>query len=496
MFRTNLDTSVLMVLFVCSSAGAADKTSLADNDQSMAVFVGVPVLDVAWSPTGCLAYGGRNGVLGVLDGYGHPIWTAPVGAYGKDDPRGMYDKDAHISGVGFVTRPEGEVVVATSYDTSLRYFSATTGEFLYRPAELEPLDSVTLHLVPGSDDSPVPQKVLERIRDLQISQITSVALAPNGKWLAFVTKKNLLEVWDTRFWEAGNTPSVNGFGRKIHFFYGLNHGTYMGFGPVAISPDGQWLVSGAQFVLVFKPTTLDLVSRFKSPADGRAVTALACRPGVSGLEIAVGNYDGQVFLWRVNTEEPPFDNFKDTKVKSFARNVTPAKKVKIQAPQLTGKTGQEIRNAPTQVQHFSAGSLGRAHENLVGGLKFSPDGKWLISVGMSTVRKNFIGLGTEGEYNYNGPVELRSKNAVRIWDVATGRLVKEFDNSLTDSTMSVLRDGQDKGSSALTVAVAPNGQTIAVGFTDGTIRFWPMPKSDEVATTETGPVPVAVVPEN
>jgi WD40 repeat protein len=206
-------------------------------------------------------------------------------------------------------------------------------------------------------------------------------------------------------------------------------------------------------------------------------------------------------LWQVDTTFPPFDNFKNQgkNVSKYPSNVSAgadeARKKREAVPDRQARQA-EVINAGKLLQRFTAGSLGRAHENLVGDLAFSLDGKWLVSVGMSTGRPSFVPLGTKGEFSYAGPVELRSKNFVRIWEVETGRLVQTFDNSRTDSTISVLRDGQDKGSSALTVAVSPDNTTIAVGFTDGTIRFWPMPKSDQLATTETGTVPVAVVPED
>ena len=134
----------------------------AEPEALAAVAVGEPVLDLAASASGkYIAFGGRAGVLGVMSADGKVIWTSEgynqgLAADGSRPPltgiglnaRGTvlwttheppknalvagYDEDASITGIGFLSTPNGEVVVAGSTDCTLRFFKADDGTFLFQ----------------------------------------------------------------------------------------------------------------------------------------------------------------------------------------------------------------------------------------------------------------------------------------------------------------------------------------------------------------------------
>lgn len=450
MFRYNLLVVLIVLLGALSSAVA--------NESPAILNVGAPVLTLAVSPSNVhLGFGGLGGTVGVVD-------TATFVERWRAD---VYSPDAHIMGVGFVRRSDEEIVVAGSQDTTIRFFSARDGTFLYRPPELEPLDGEMAFAVPGPHLAPNKRAAAARAHKRRYPLISSMAVAPNGHWLAYICGDHILVQWDTRFWRKGErgAESYNSFGQQIQLIDGVKRHTYMGLGPVTISIDGQYVISGGQLCTIYRVRDLALLSRFDAPNEkARAITALACRPQVEGLEVALANRDGHVVLCQINTAVEPLAYWADTKVMQFPTGVRLSKAVRSQTTKAPPEAmaAQQPFNAPRSQRIFTVSSLGRAHENFAEDLVFTPDGQYLISAGSALVANNAPALATRPDLCYDGP--MPDKNCLRIWEVETGRLVGE------------LGDGK---TSALALALSPDGQTLYAGFEDGTIRRWPMPTTGE-----------------
>ena len=105
----------------------------------------------------------------------------------------------------------------------------------------------------------------------------------------------------------------------------------------------------------------------------------------------------------------------------------------------------------------------RGHQDGVNAVAFSPDGQFLIS--------------GAGDIDSEG-VRRPQDTTVRLWRVRDGGLVRTFTGH---------RD------IAVSVAVSPDGRTIASASRDGVIRFWAMPQGAGAGRRDQGrgdgPVP-------
>jgi WD40 repeat protein len=70
-----------------------------------------------------------------------------------------------------------------------------------------------------------------------------------------------------------------------------------------------------------------------------------------------------------------------------------------------------------------------------------------------------------------GPAFAEQTNDLQLWDVAGGSVVATIKTGVTDQSVF-----------ATTLAVSPNGNTFALGFTDGTTQLWDMGTLTKLAT--------------
>jgi RNA polymerase sigma factor (sigma-70 family) len=280
-----------------------------------------------------------------------------------------------------------------------------------------------------------PAIVLTGHRD----QVMGIAYSPDGRLLATSGLDHVIRLWDARTGEAKgrleNTPDPKRY-----------HGT-PALSQVAFSPDGKVLAVGrGDGVLIWDLATQKEVQRFAS-AD-----CIAFSP--DGKLLACGGWD----LGHGNRGL----------IQLFDRG--------------TGKRLRELRGHLTPVE----------------GLAFSPDGRSLLSRG-----RRQRGLRIDGGV----PRKLETKH-IRIWDLATGSERRGFSSYSDSSPVTVAPDGRTvaepgwpvrlvetatgrtraelsgpKGY-AYTAAFAPDGRTLAAGYTDGTVRLWDLPSGKEIGRLE------------
>ncbi|MFB8000210.1 NB-ARC domain-containing protein [Streptomyces sp. NPDC056002] len=251
------------------------------------------------------------------------------------------------------------------------------------------------------------------------SAVHSVAIAPDGTWLATSDSARTVRIWDR---VSGTcTATLTGHTRSVN--------------SVAIAPDGTWLATG---------DSLDHKVRIWDRASGTctatltghtsAVNSVAIAP--DGTWLATGASDHEVRIW---------DHASGACTAILTGHTSTVHSVAI-APDGTwlatgGDSDREVRIWDRASGTCTATLTG--HATTVNSVAIAPDGTWLATGG---------GIGD---------------HKVRIWDPASGTCTA----TLTDHTSSVE-----------SVAIAPDGSWLASGSYDETVRIWDREAADRTSS--------------
>jgi RNA polymerase sigma factor (sigma-70 family) len=279
---------------------------------------------------------------------------------------------------------------------------------------------------------PLPDGALVRmgtVRFRHAEGVTCFAFSPDGKTLVSGGHDYTLRLWDTAT------------GKELRRFLG-HRGAVRN---LALSPNGSVLASSGDAWRGQEPDRIFLwdvstgKERTRLPGPEKQATCLTWAP--DGKTLAAGGEDGSIRLYAL----------------AEGREVR----------RLAWHKGRVERLAfsPDAARLASAGKdrtvcvgdpAGRAEPLRVHGkekeyhfVAFAPDGKMLLSGGDC--------------YGDDIGQKIPSVNTLAVWDPATGERLREF--RVGDD-----RDGDSDGSAS--VALSPDGKTLALGYWDYTVRVW------------------------
>lgn len=249
-----------------------------------------------------------------------------------------------------------------------------------------------------------------------------------------------------------------------------------GVSAVAFTPDGQYLVSGGEFVFGSNESDLKLwrvadgalVRDFKVPADAVDVRAVAVSP--DGRLVAAGHSRGQVNLYRVSD---------GGLVRSLLGHSDQVFSVAFSPDGATLASGSTDNTA--RVWRVADGAPLKTltgHTFFVMSVAFSPDGRTLATGSFdNTVRlwrtSDFTLTRTLRHGDSVSSVAFArdsqtlasagSNSDVRLWQVGTGALLRTLSGSAKDSPSGVAFAGSAAGTTP---------EMVAVGGFGGHVRFW------------------------
>ena len=289
--------------------------------------------------------------------------------------------------------------------------------------------------------------------------ITSVAFSPNGKLLAASTGEGQIRVWRT----ADGQPLLTLSGHK-HFVWSI-----------AFSPDGQILASGSGDLTVrlWDVHTGQNLKTLSGHTEG--IRSIAFSP--DGQTLATCGHTQQARLWDVHTGQC---------LKTLSGHTNWIWSIAFSPDGQTLATGsydQTVRLWDVHTGQCLKTLSG--HTNWIWSIAFSPDGQTLATGSYDqTVRlwdvhtgqclKTLSGhIGQVGSVAFSPDSQTLASGShdqtVRLWDVAN---VASFKNEVTLDTMQSLKTLAGHTNVVKSVIFSPDGQTLASGSYDQTVRLW------------------------
>jgi WD40 repeat protein/serine/threonine protein kinase len=377
----------------------------------------------------------------------------------------------HTNAVFCVTFGRDGLLASAGYENTVRVWDAATGE--------------PVHELVADDSAPV----------------TAVAFHPDGRGLVSTGADRKVHVWDARK------------GKEIHTLTGLpNLGT-----SVALSPDGRWLAFGTldQTVSLRRTGNLSLGWRYRGHTAG--VNAVAFSP--DGKWLVSGSADRTVKVWdaTADVEETHLADLGGAVLSvAFSPDGREVAAASDRNPRLKKPDDVTVFDPATGAERYRL--LG--HEGSIHCVAFSPDGRHLASAGYAAdgrggdlrlwdrathqeVRRfdghprqvTGVAFAPDGRRLLSGSRD----GILRVWDVPSGRLLNKLEghkggvtgvawspdgtrlaSSSYDQTVRVWDGATGRELVAFTghehlvqaVAFAPDSRRLASASWDGTVRVW------------------------
>jgi WD40 repeat protein len=414
---------------VALAAGAENALDNNQNDLAVALAVEAYTIDAPpiLADLALVNSAAYTSVQNRLAGHDGPVWTVDVSS----------DGDMALSG-GADNR-----IILWDLETGeiLRTFDEHTGEvtdvsFSYDGARF----------VSGANDNAVlvwdlnSGEVVQRFEG--DSSVDSVAIHPNGLFVAAGFSDLTVQVWNTetpqepQFVLTGHQPSVSmqfgGFVEQPGNVWGLE-----------FTNDGTTLLSGASDgnIITWDVETGEEISRIEN-SDGGRIRSLALSP--SGNTLASGHGNGSVFVW---------DTASGDLIMSWSAHQGSVTSIAFHSSGEIIATGsQDLTIATWDLVNRRGIAQYTGHTSTVRAVRFLPSGQFILSgsadgtliswdLGSSSIVEQFWGHENavwSVDFNSDGSrvVSTGEGTKILVWETSTGEVVTEVDAYITESAIS------------------------------------------------------------
>ncbi len=269
---------------------------------------------------------------------------------------------------------------------------------------------------PAKKTAPFPVEKFRLLRTLtdHTDSVNSIAISPDGQTLVSGSADKTIKVWNLFT------------GRVLQTLTGHTSYVYT----VAISPDGRILVSGSKDKVI---RVRDLLTgkEIRTLTDRSATMSLALSP--DGQALVSGGTDSKIRIWTLSTGNI---------MRTFIGHTDFVFTVAISSDGETLVSGSEDKTI--KVWNLSTGKELRTltgHTGAVRSVIISSDGQTLVS-------------GSED-------------HTIKVWNLSAGKELR----TLTGHTNAVR-----------SIAISPDGQTLVSGSYDHAIKVWNLPMGEELRT--------------
>jgi WD domain, G-beta repeat len=244
--------------------------------------------------------------------------------------------------------------------------------------------------------------------------VNSVAISPDGQTLVSGSFDNTIKIWQLST------------GRELHTLTGHS----MSVNSVPISPDGQTLVSSSddKTIKIWQLST----GRELHTLTGHSSNVRSVAISPDGQTLVSGSYK-EIKIWQLSTGQ---------ELRSLTGNFSEVRSVAISPDGQTFVSGSYDKTI--KIWQLSTGQELRTltgHTDCVYSVAISPDGQTLVS----------------GSFD----------NTIKIWQLSTGQELR----TLTGHSDLVI-----------SLAISPDGQTLVSGSYDKTIKIWQLSTGQELRT--------------
>jgi WD40 repeat protein len=345
---------------------------------------------------------------------------------------GKANKVYEGSGAGLMdvaVSPDGKLLATSGEKGTLVLFNVESGELVKR--------------LEGHD------KAAGRFGDVR-----AVVFHPQSKWLASAGDDKRIILW--------SLPE----GEKL-----LEWQTLTKINALAISPDGSLLASGGlnKYAILWDPKNGEELRRFRgySLLYGYGINDVAFNS--TGELLAGALSDGTTMVWNVQTGK---------KVHSLAGHSDLVTGITFSSHNrlfATSSKDKSIRLWDVDVDARYNLHVLRGHQNIVNDLSFVTNGHYLVSGSADQTLRVWdtkTGITTCVLQGHNAAVSGISFHKGQIFSASYDGTVQRWDMTLPHQQVV------DLPFKASSTAIAPDGNSVAVGFEDGALRLYSLPDND------------------